>query len=132
MGLTSIDKDTAGSGTGVPPWNEPLDPLTVALHQNDYALPPNGAGWRFHVTSDINITGLTAAPNGTILLMFNAGPTKKKISLRHNDAASLIANRFFLWDEVNLDLKLYESKFIRYDSLLNAGNGGWHCIGSQH
>lgn len=102
-----------------------LTPITFAADQHNLAYNP--LGYRITVSGNQDLTGIQAQPNGSLITLFNVGPND--IKLKNNNANSLIVNRLFMVNGGDVDFRNNSSVCLRYDVLLNSGNGAWHLLG---
>jgi hypothetical protein len=106
-----------------------LSPPSIGGNQNDYN--PTGLAansiLRLTASAPVNITGLAAQPNGTVVALVNIG--SNTITLTNLDAASLAANQFAIGPNIPLAasqgaLFFYDGVSSKWRPLAGAGAGG--------
>lgn len=98
-------------------------PAAISANQNDYAGFTGGGIVRLSSTGAFNITGAAAPPNGRAQMkhVYNVGANN--ITLPHQDAASLAANRFLNVTGANIVLAPNERAILDYDPITQR----WRC-----
>ncbi len=89
-------------------------PAQITSNQNDYAITvTSGSAVRISSDAARNITGLAAATTDYVLLLVNVGAFA--ITLKHQDAASSVNNRFLFTGAADYVLAAEESVMLWYD-----------------
>jgi len=77
----------------------------------------------------INLTGIEAAPHGTVLFLLNEhNASSYQIILSNLSASSSAGNRFQGPNNTDITIRKGSSVYIRYDETFDSGNGAWHII----
>lgn len=104
--------------------------VSLPVNSNTTILPLPAAGvtgYRFdNVTILNNVVGMEAANNGDMYLFFITNDNE--IDFVHDSAAAPLGQRFYLPNRQQFDFKEFSSVYVRYDSSLGGGSGGWHLV----
>lgn len=115
-----------GGLTVTGPWVEPssgagvlaFDPVVNLTSDTDNMTRPTAAIKALTCSSDRDITGMTAAPQGTVAYIANVNPDGgKKLKLKSQDNGSTAANRFAL--DGDLDVEPGSIVYFVYNTALN-------------
>jgi hypothetical protein len=102
---------TALSGLPINVWSV-LTPAQITSNQDDYD-PGSEMIWRLSTDASRDITGILAGSNGQLRLVVNQGGND--IVLKHQDASSSAANRFYLKGFADVTLSTRSAIWIWYD-----------------
>lgn len=104
-------------------------PAQITANQNNYSPTGLSAAFKLYITSDAarDITGLQAQADGYLLWIFNFGGFT--ISLKHQDAASSAANRFYTATGATVAIRAGGSVLVQYDTGA-FGTGAWIVLGA--
>jgi len=77
----------------------------------------------------LNLTGIEAAPHGTILLLFNKyNASSYNIVVKNLNASSSAGSKFQSPDGADVNIRRAGMLYIRYNETFDSGNGAWHLI----
>jgi hypothetical protein len=103
--------------------------VSIAANQNNYALTSSGLH-RLNCTVASDITGIAPSIShfdGRMIRLVNVGTAT--VTLKHNDAASTAANRFYLSSGTHLAIAVDQWADLVYDSTNNgSGAAGWRVV----
>lgn len=106
-----------------------LSPTAITGTQNDYT-PTSWNGARFGVRQDLTgnaiLTGLAATSTGHLALLTNINTGAFTLTLNHQDAGSIAANRFFCPNKVSFVLAPGEAVWLQYDGT----SACWRVLGT--
>ena len=106
-------------------------PAAITSSQNNYVLT-GSAFQRLNCTTASDITGIapptsSAHVDGRMIRLVSVGTAT--VTLKHNDAASTAANRFYMHSGTHLALTVNEWADLVYDSTDNgSGAAGWRVV----
>jgi hypothetical protein len=114
--VVGITDGSTGSGTLR---SVPVTPAQITSNQNDYAPTPGAMFYRLSTDAARNITGLVAGVDGQVCEFWNVG--LQTIVLKHEDAGSAAANRFYCVGSVDITFNPNGMVRLTYDGTIQ----GW-------
>ena len=106
---------------------EELDSISISTNQDALPLPSSGIGWRVFPSANLQIRGVQSSVDGTVILLFN-DTDSGTLTLKHDNSNAALGNRIYAPHLVDLKLEEIGSAYLRYDSTLGGGSGGWHIL----
>jgi len=109
-----------------------LDPVTWSGPiYNNLPLPTGSGFWVTLNAATIFIRGITAAPHGTMLLIYHGAIVAGvwNIRFQHLHASGTVGNKLVLASSgSDVTLLRYRNIYLRYNETLDSGNGAWDVL----